>query len=421
MTPRVILHADMDAFYASVEIHRNPQLRGKPVIVGGDGRRGVVAAASYAARFHGVHSAMPSVRAKRLCPEAIFIPGDHTLYGEVSGRVMEIFGAFTPRVEPLSLDEAFLDVTGAQRLFGDGPAIAAELRQAVFDSEGLWCSVGVAPNKFLAKLASQQAKPAPTPTGPAPGSGVCEVLPGQELAFLHPLPVRALWGVGPSTHERLKPLGIRTVEDLAATPLPMLIAAVGEASGAHLHALANGRDERAVESSSGARSISHEETFRHDISDSELLAGHASRLADAVVDRLRAQKLGTRTVAIKVRFGDFTTTSRQRSFPAPTDARREIAREVRALLETFDTSPGVRLLGVAASRLEEMAPTQLTLEPESDEAWQSTDRAIDEIRNRFGRSAIGSARLSEPGRGIRVKTQGEQQWGPNATPPSPAD
>lgn len=410
--PRVILHADMDAFYASVEILRNPELRGKPVIVGGDGRRGVVAAASYAARWYGVHSAMPSVRARRLCPQAIFVGGDHAHYGEISSRVMAIFETFTPTIEPLSLDEAFLDVSGAQKLFGDGPTIASAVRQAVFDSEGLWCSVGVAPNKFLAKLASQQAKPAATPTGPAPGSGICVVRPGHELEFLHPLPVQKLWGVGPSTLSKLKPLGIATVADLAETPLGLLTNAVGDASGRHLHALANGRDQRVVETSRSARSISHEETFPLDISDLEELEGHVTRLADAVADRLRNQDLEARTIALKIRFGDFTTKSRRRTLESPTAGRREIAAVARTLLGTFNVGPGVRLVGVAASGLGGGEPEQLSFGDSSDNAWDDTERAIDEIRNKFGRGAIGSARLSSPDGGVRVKRQGDQQWGP---------
>ncbi len=256
-----MLHVDMDAFFVSVELRRHPELRGKPVVVGGTGPRGVVAAASYEARRFGVHSALPSAVARRRCPQAVFLAGDHALYSEVSEQVHAIFGRYTPLVEPLALDEAFLDVSGATRLLGPGAKIAARIRADVADELELGCSVGVAPNKFLAKLASVAAKPRATPERVLPGPGVVEVVPGAELDFLHPLPVSRLWGVGPVTLQRLERLGIRTVGDLARFDERTLRATLGQHQSAHLQALAWGRDDRPVETSRDAKSIGHEETY----------------------------------------------------------------------------------------------------------------------------------------------------------------
>lgn len=425
---RVILHADMDAFYASVELLRRPELAGQPVIVGGDGRRGVVAAASYAARFYGIRSAMPSTQAKRLCPHAVFLPGDHGHYGEISKRVMTVFRSFTPHIEPLSLDEAFLDVTGAQKLFGSGSTIATRLRQEVFDQEGLWCSVGVAPNKFLAKLASEQAKPKIAKTGPVLGRGVFEVHHGQEVEFLHPLPVRALWGVGPAMFTKLDRIGVATVGDLAALPIDTVTAAVGRSSGHHLHALANGRDDRAVVTGTGAKSISHEETFAVDKVDHDSLNREIVGLADAVADRLRAGAHTARTITIKVRFKDFTTLTRNTTLADATDSGIEIARHAKRMLARLDVAPGVRLIGVGATGLDEDTGRQLTLldpamsDPNASAteadltAWHEADHAIDEIRAKFGKGAIGPAVLASGEGKLRVKRQGDQQWGPNERP-----
>src|SRR6188472_2082324 len=307
---RVILHVDMDAFFVSVELRRRPELRGKPVVVGGTGPRGVVAAASYEARQFGVHSALPSAVARRRCPHAVFLPGDHALYREVSTQVRTIFDRYTPLVEPLALDEAFLDVSGATRLFGDGTLIAARIRDDVRHELELACSVGVAPNKFLAKLASVVAKPRATPQRVIPGRGVVEVVPGHELEFLRPLPVTRLWGVGPATFSRLERLGVRTVGDLADLDTRTLRGVLGASQAAHLHALAWGRDTRPVETDREAKSIGHEETYPRDLVEPADLERELVRLADAVAARLRRQGVAARTANLKVRFAGFTTITR---------------------------------------------------------------------------------------------------------------
>jgi DNA polymerase-4 len=426
--PRTILHLDMDAFFASVELLRHPELRGRPVVVGGSGPRGVVAAASYEARSYGVFSAMPSSRALRLCPDAVFLDGDHAHYSEVSSRVMAILRSATPLVEPLSLDEAFLDVTGSRRLHGDGPTIAHALRARILEEEGLTCSVGVAPVKFLAKLATGAAKPRPSRRGPVFGPGVSVIEPGEELAFLHPLPVEALWGVGPATLARLERYGVRTVRDLAELPLATLESSVGRAHGRHLHDLARGIDPRPVVADQEVKSISHEETYPTDRFDPEELRREAVRMADAVAARLRAHGGAARTVTIKVRFGDFRTITRSSTPPTPVATGPAVARVAKDLLASVDVSPGVRLLGVGVSGLGEASSgggEQLSLlddiegegDSEPTEAdWTAATHAIDAVRARYGDAAVVPASLAGPA-GIRVRRRGDQQWGPAAREP----
>ena len=411
MSGRSILHVDMDAFFVSVELLRHPELRGQPVIVGGSGERGVVAAASYEARHYGIHSAMPSTRARRLCPHAVFLDGDHAHYGNVSARVMTIFRSFTPLVEPISLDEAFLDVTGARRVHGEPVAIAAAIRTQVEAEEGLTCSVGVASNKFLAKLASEAAKPRASRTGPVPGLGVKVVEPGHELAFLHPLPVQALWGVGPKTLEKLRSRGIQKVGDLADLAEEAVVALLGDANGRHLHRLSRGIDDRAVEPELQPKSIGHEETFARDHHQLDTLRREAVRMADAVAQRLRTHGMAGRTVSVKVRFHDFRTITRSVTLTAAVDTGPAIARAAKELLDQVDPSSGVRLLGVTVSNLSEEGARQLTLDDVVHPGWDDASRAVDDIRRRYGDDAIVPASLRGPD-GIRVKRKGDQQWGP---------
>jgi len=406
-----ILHVDMDAFFVSCELQRRPELEGLPVVVGGTGNRGVVAAASYEARVHGVHSAMPSVRARRLCPEAVFLPGDHRYYGEISRGVMDVFRSYTPLVEPLSLDEAFLDVAGARRLHGSAVEIAHAIRSDVLERHGLACSVGVAGNKFLAKLGSQAAKPRADSAGVTPGPGVTVIRPGEEIAFLHPLPVGALWGVGPATQRRLDRLAVRTVGDLAALPIDTVLSALGQANGRHLHQLANGIDPRRVEPDQKVKSIGHEETFAADHFRLDTLRRELVRMADATAARLRENGLSGRTVTLKVRFGDFRTITRSRTPGDPVSSGPAITRVAKELLDGVDPGAGVRLLGVSVSGLVVGGTRQLTLDEASSASWDDATQAVDDIRARFGAEAVVPASMAGPD-GIRVTRRGDQQWGP---------
>jgi DNA polymerase IV len=383
-----ILHVDMDAFFVSVELLERPDLRGRPVVVGGAGARGVVAAASYEARRYGVHSAMPMTRARRLCPQAVVLPPRHDKYAAVSAGVMEIFRSITPLVEPLALDEAFLDVSGALRRIGRPAEIGRLIRAQVAEQQGITCSVGVASTKFVAKLASTRCKPDGLLVVPA--DGVVE--------FLHPLPVAALWGVGERTEETLRRLGLHTVGDLAATPLDTLRREVGEAAGAHLHALAWGRDPRSVVATAKDKSIGAEETFDVDIADPAAIRRELLRLSDRVGARLRGAGHVGRTVAVKLRRSDFTTITRARTLREPTDLAREIYATACALYAAsgLEHVP-LRLVGVRVENLiaADDATRQLSLgEPET--GWREAEQVMDLAARKFGAGAVRPAALMRP-------------------------
>jgi len=411
-----ILHVDMDAFFASVEIRDDPGLAGQPVVVGGKGDRGVVAAASYEARVYGVRSAMPSARARRLCPHAVWLPGRYDRYTEVSRELHELFHEVTPLVEGIALDEAFLDVAGARRLLGDPVTIASTLRSRIASALGLTASVGVARVKLLAKLASEAAKPRiGSGGGVDPGAGVVVLDPARELEFLHPLPIRALWGVGPATEKRLGRYGITTIGELASLPVETLVGALGPGLGRHLHDLAWARDPRSVVPEQAAKSIGHEETYARDLVGSVELRREVIRLSDAVATRLRRSGVAARTVTLKVRFGDFRTITRSRTLADGTDVGHELATTALALLESVDVAGGVRLLGVSCSQLGLPPARQLELLDEA--GFPATDPhrlaadAIEGIRLRFGDRAVGPATLAGEG-GLRIKRKGDTQWGP---------
>jgi DNA polymerase-4 len=377
-----ILHVDMDAFYASVAERDDPSLRGKAVVVGA-GARGVVLSANYAARKYGIRAAMPVGRAKRMAPHAVFVTPDHQRYSEVSAKVMEIFDSFTPLVEPISLDEAFLDVTGARKLLGTGREIAVEIRRQVEASEGITCSVGIAPSKFIAKLASGHCKP----------NGILEIPADRILNFLHPLPVNAIWGVGPKTAETLERLGLRTVADIANLPRATLIRALGQASGASLYELAWGRDYRDVTPNEPDKSISAAETFAQDIDDPEEILQEFLRLTEKAAARLRESDFYTKTISIKVRFADFSTISRSKTLPLPIDSTHDIYEIAKSLYLALNLDRArLRLVGISLDNLSEAAPEQLLLGAR-EKGWREADTAIDRAKLRFGGGSVRPGRL----------------------------
>ena len=380
------MHVDMDAFFVSVELRTRPELRGKPVIVGFPGERSVVLSGSYEARAFGVKSAMPMAVAMRMCPQAVVIEPRHKLYYEVSGQLMAIFESITGLVEPLSVDEAFLDVTGALRRLGPPRGIGELIRRRVSAELGITASVGIAETKFVAKIASTRCKP----------DGLLLIGPEQTVPYLHSLPVDALWGVGAKTGEVLANMGIRTVADVAATPVSSLKKVLG-ATGEHVHRLAWGIDPRPVTPVRLEKSIGAEETFAVDTTDDALLRRELLRLSHRTATRLRSSGMVARTVALKLRFADFSTITRSRTVQTPVDSAQLIYAVALQLLESLGArAMAVRLVGVRAEQLEEAARTSLQLSIDRrEENWRAAEQALDQVARKFGNKSVLPARLME--------------------------
>ena len=378
-----ILHVDMDAFYASVEERDNPKLKGRAVVVGA-GKRGVVSAANYEARKFGIRAAMPVYKAKALAPHAVFLTPDIAKYSEVSKHVMQIFNDVTPYVEPISLDEAFLDVTGARKLLGTGKQIADLIRKRVEKEQGITCSVGISHNKFIAKIASGHCKP----------NGVLEIDPAKMLDFLHPLAANEIWGVGPKTNEQLAKLGLITIADIANTPRSTLIKILGQAGGSSLYELAWGRDYRDVITEHIEKSISASETFDFDIDQQEEILKEYLRLTEKSAERMREKGLAANTISIKVRFSDFKTISRSKTLDLPINSTQEIFEVVKNLYLALGLERVlIRLVGVSLDSLVENDDLQQMVLGQRESGWAQADRAIDRIKQRFGRTSLRPARL----------------------------
>jgi DNA polymerase-4 len=384
------MHVDMDAFFVSVELRTRPELRGKPVIVGFPAERSVVLSASYEARAFGVKSAMPMAVATRMCPQAVIIEPRHSLYYEVSGQLMAIFESITELVEPLSVDEAFLDVSGAIRRLGPPRGIGELIRRRVASELGITASVGIAETKFVAKIASTRCKP----------DGLLMIGPDQTVPYLHSLPVGALWGVGAKTAEALAKMGIRTVADVAATPVSALQKMLG-ATGEHVHQLSWGIDPRPVTPVRLEKSIGAEETFAVDTADDALLHRELLRLSHRTATRLRSSGMVARTIALKLRFADFSTITRSRTVQTPVDSAQLIYAVVLQLLDSVGArAMPVRLVGVRAEQLEDAARTSLQLSIDRrDDNWRAAEQALDEVARKFGHKSVLPARLMEPGNG----------------------
>jgi DNA polymerase-4 len=384
---RAIIHLDMDAFYAAVEVLDDPELKGKPVIVGGSKERGVVSSASYEARKFGVHSAQPIATAARLCPQGVFLPVRMWRYQEISQQIFQIFQRFSPLVEPLSLDEAFLDVTGSTRLFGTPEEIARKIKEQVVEETGLTVSAGVAPSKFVAKIASDMQKP----------DGLTIVPEGKVEEFLEPLPIEKLWGVGKATRKILAHLGVRTIGDLGLLSSKLLVRKLGK-QGLHLYLLAKGVDEREVEPEREVKSVGHEDTYPIDISDVEEARKQLLSLATRVAKRLRGYGLVGKTVTLKVKYYDFVQITRSITLGEPTDDNRKIFQTCCDLLEKTEVGRRpVRLLGISLSQLSDSDETkQLALfAVEEPDRSRRLNKALDTISEKFGDKAIVPGTLLE--------------------------
>lgn len=380
-----ILHADMDAFFVEVERQRDPSLAGIPVVVGGGGRRGVVAAASYEARLYGIRSAMPMARARAAYPGLTVVPPDHRRYAEASTEVFSIFRSFTPLVEGLSLDEAFLDISGLRRHYEGPEQVGGALRETVRRDLDLPVSVGIGINKVIAKLASETAKP----------DGLFHVKRDDTLNFLHPLPVRAVSGVGEATHAALEGLGVETMGDLAAIPVATLVRRLGSVAGTHLYRLAQGVDERAVIAESETKSVSISETYEYDLETPEQIDTELLRLCDRLGSRLRVAKLVGPTVTMTVRYSDFETITRQHRQNQVVTGAHDLWLAAKALRGRFEWERPVRLLGLGVSQVQESeAPAQLSTD--FDPRWESLTGAVEELRQKFGGDSIGPARVALP-------------------------
>jgi DNA polymerase-4 len=384
------MHVDMDAFFVLVELRTRPELRGKPVIVGYPADRSVVLSASYEARAFGVKSAMPMVIAARMCPKAVIIEPRHKLYYEVSAQLMAIFESITELVEPLSVDEAFLDVGGAIRRLGPPREIGELIRRRVANELGITASVGIAASKFVAKIASTRCKP----------DGLLLIRPEETVPYLHSLPVGALWGVGTKTADVLARMGIRTVADLAATPLASLKKALG-ATGEHVYQLSWGIDPRPVTPVRLEKSIGAEETFAVDTGDDAVLHRELLRLSHRTAERLRSSGMVARTVALKLRYADFSTITRSRTVHTPVDSAQLIYAVAIQLLESIgDRAMTVRLVGVRAEQLEDAAQTSLQLSLDRrDDNWRAAEQALDKVSRKFGNKTVLPARLLDSGKG----------------------
>jgi len=382
-----IMHVDMDAFFVSVELRSRPGLRGKPVIVGYPADRSVVLSASYEARKFGVKSAMPMAVAARMCPSAVIIEPRHKLYYEVSAQLMAIFGSITDLVEPLSVDEAFLDVGGAIRRLGSPREIGGIIRRRVHEELGITASVGIAASKFVAKIASTRCKP----------DGLLLIGPDETVAYLHSLPVNALWGVGAKTGEVLARMGIRTVADVAATPPSALKKLLG-ASGEHVYRLSWGIDPRPVTPVRLEKSIGAEETFAVDTADDVLLHRELLRLSHRTAERLRSTGMVARSISLKLRYTDFSTITRSRTVHAPVDSAQLIYAVAVQLLESLGPrAMTVRLVGVRAEHLEDAAQTSLQLSfDRRDDNWRAAEQALDRVAEKFGSKSVLPARLLDP-------------------------